>query len=332
MTGESELIRSSKNFLDAPSSTEDDARIVSQVQVWSLATQGLNLMGFNVDVSVSADIIPSIRRLVIALDIWRADWNEQFGHSLHVGNYPRKGVKLHYHFARLYLCSHAFRGLGVSKPGANMNLDASHYTGSQSQVSPTRTANNSNDDPSSSSQFHPDLEEIAEAAVDSAQNILRIITLDAEIQSHLNGLPLYFDTMIAFAIVFLYKVATRYSKYVKTGTGGTLDLIRNMSRTLGDTTTDMHCQHFLVALAPAVKKLLNTPDSTSGQVSDTQRTMPRGWQSSPNVPYSGSTFLQDEINYHEMDMGLGLSADDFDWASYDLLSTVYDFSGYTPNS
>ncbi len=32
-----------------------------------------------------------------------------------MGNYPRKGVGLHYHFAKLYLYSFAFRGIG--KPG-----------------------------------------------------------------------------------------------------------------------------------------------------------------------------------------------------------------------
>lgn len=328
MTSESGLIMSSRHFLDAPESSEDDARLVSQVQVWSIATQGLNLMVFNVDAPVSADMIPPIRRLMIALDTWRADWNEQFGHNLHVGNYPRKGVKLHYHFARLYLCSHAYRGLGskANQPAYN-NTSTSPYASSGSHASDqTRHEGSPDDSTGNPGQLYQDLEEVAEAAVESAQSILRIITSDAEIQSHLNGLPLYFDTMIAFAIVFLFKVATRYSKYVRIGTAGTLDLIRDMSGTLEATTAGMHRRHFLVALAPAVEKLLITRASETRPGHHTDNIARDGWQAGSAVVGSRPEPPR-EAGDQDAEMGFNWSPENFDWGNYDFLAMGNDLTG-----
>nr|GFD61363.1 hypothetical protein [Tanacetum cinerariifolium] len=78
---------------------------------------------------------------------------------------------LHYHFAKLYLYSHVFRGIG--EPGF-MSADIAL-----------------------------DIDELGHAALLSATAIIRAVTNDAEIQGYLNGLPTYFDVMIAFAVVFV---------------------------------------------------------------------------------------------------------------------------------
>jgi hypothetical protein len=55
-------------------------------------------------------LLPQLRRFGIALDTWHDDWIEKFMVNSQVGNYPHKGVGLHFHFAKLFLSSRAFRG------------------------------------------------------------------------------------------------------------------------------------------------------------------------------------------------------------------------------
>jgi hypothetical protein len=226
-----ESIRAAQSFLKCKHAGEDDARLVSQVKLWAIATYVLDDFGFDVDRAVSQDLIPNLRRFSIEVDTWRADWSESFSLNAHVDDYPRKGVGLHYHFAKLYLCSHAFRGAPVS----------SH----------------------SPYQLSPELEEVAQAAVQSAKHILRTIIMDKEMQSHLNGLPLYFDTMIAFAAVFLLKVATKFSSTVPSDSNEIIVLIGNMAHVLKECTARMHRQHLLVYIADGIAGLLQKCKDTS---------------------------------------------------------------------
>ncbi|MBE3044430.1 fungal specific transcription factor domain-containing protein [Candidatus Bathyarchaeota archaeon] len=324
LTRESELIRSAKDLLSAPEASEDDARLVSQVEVWSIATQGLELLGLDVDLRLPTALLPRIRRLMIALDTWRADWNEGFGRSLHVGNYPKKGVKLHFHFARLYLCSHAFRGVdpAAAKSPSQTGLAAASPQGS-THAHPSTSPPILVDSAPSPGQLSGDVEEIAAAAVDSAQSILRIITTDVEIQAHLNGLPLYFDTMIAFAIVFLYKVATKYSHVVRIDTAGTLNLVRDMARTLGSTTAGMHPQHLLVAISHAVDKI-SSQDQLLHNPGDRDRvdTLPTV---DPTVDPTGPAYSA-LPGCEVPDLDPGWTPTDFDWTNYDFQSMGDSFT------
>lgn len=67
------------------------------------------------EVPLDLRMIEPLRRQSIRLDKIRADWRERFARNKYVGNYPRKGIGLHYHFAKLHLYSIAFRGVG--RPG-----------------------------------------------------------------------------------------------------------------------------------------------------------------------------------------------------------------------
>lgn len=257
MTRECHSIRSVRKFATESAASEDDARLASQVEMWSTMNTILETFGFDVNTPISPKSAPSLRRFMISLDTWRADWSEQFGQHGRVGNYPRKGVKLHFHFAKLYLCSHAFRGIDSNiPPELQESIDQLGTSNSGMSYQPVESVTRSSSDGGANpSRGHGDLEEIAAAAVESAQSILRIIITDAEMQAHLNGLPLYFDTMIAFAIVFLYKVATRYSFFIHTDSGRILDLVRGVANTLKEITANMHRQHLLVAFSSAIDRL-----------------------------------------------------------------------------
>ncbi|KAL4872786.1 hypothetical protein BDV12DRAFT_126325 [Aspergillus spectabilis] len=223
MSREGLIIDSASGFLETEHATEDDARLVSQVKVWSSLSQAFDTFGVDIDSPVPIQKLPQLRRCLIALDTWYADWNETFSLNQNVGNYPQKGVGVHFHFAKLYLCSHAFRGL--SRRG-------------------------------SSSCSTPEMEEIANTGVLSAMSILRTIVSDEEFRSFLNGLPLYLDMMLAFAVVFLLKVATKFPATIRIDTEKIISLVKQTVSALQETTHSMHQQHILVVIADGLAKLL----------------------------------------------------------------------------
>ncbi|OQE30351.1 hypothetical protein PENFLA_c003G02789 [Penicillium flavigenum] len=229
MSREGFIIESASLLLETKHATEDDARLISQVKEWSILGRVFDNFGVDVDTPIAPQTLPQLRRCSISLDTWFADWNDSFKVNRNVGNYPQKGVGFHFHFAKLYLCSHAFRGIPSSE-------SAPQY-------------------------MSPELEEIANAGVLSAMSILRVIVNDAEFRSFMNGLPLYFDTMLAFAVVFLLKVATKYASMIRIDTGKILSLVTETVAALRDITQSMHEHHLLVVISEGLERLLRTAPS-----------------------------------------------------------------------
>jgi hypothetical protein len=288
-TRECESIKASSHFLDTENATQDDARLVSQVEIWSIATQILDTFGFNMEIPIATDLVPTLRRYMIALDTWRADWNERFSRSQQVGDYPKKGVGLHFYFAKLYLCSHAFRGARLATEMPPFDAPSPH-------------------------ELPSELEEIAISAVLSAKSILRTIIIDKELQSHLNGLPLYFDTMIAFAAVFLLKVATRYCTTIRVDSVEILALISQLETVLGELTTIMNREHLLIVIAEGIGRLLKKSQSTM-HISTTE-------------PQFSATSLDLQQQSSLQAIPDDLMNNDFDWMNFDILSTQVATFGF----
>lgn len=226
MTRECEAVRNVRRFLDSVHATEDDSRLASQVLRWSMCSNILDTFGVDVDRPLSDTEIPLIQKFGAALDTLRAEWAERFRPSSHVGNYPKKGVALQYHFAKLYLYSHAFRGAGPSQAKSR---------------SPEATM---------------ELEEATNSAFLAALSILRTVVLDPEIQSHLDGLPIYFHTMVASAAVFLLKATTRHSGLVQFDSREVRRLVHDLVETLTGVTSTMHQRHLLVGITKGLRVLL----------------------------------------------------------------------------
>ncbi|KAA8645763.1 fungal specific transcription factor domain-containing protein [Aspergillus tanneri] len=225
-TRECEAVRDARMFLDCEHATEDDARLISQVFCWSICSSIYDAFGADVDRPLSEAQISDVRRFSISLDSLRAEWADIFGPNAHVGNYPRKGVGVRYHFAKLYLCSHALRGARSVQARSR---------------SPDVVA---------------DLDEIANSAVLSALSILRAVILDSEMQSYLSGLPAYFHIMIAFAAVFLLKVSTRVSSSIMLDIPEVKLLMNSLVVIMKNVTATMHSRHILVTITKAVEELL----------------------------------------------------------------------------
>ncbi|KAF4760785.1 transcriptional regulator family: Fungal Specific TF [Penicillium solitum] len=237
MSREGFIIESASRILETEHATEDDARLISQVKEWSILGRVFDTFGVDVDTPVAPQTMPQLRRYSISLDTWFADWSESFKENQNVGNYPQKGVGFHFHFAKLYLCSHAFRGVPASE--------------------------------SSPQYMSSELEEIANAGVLSAMSILRMIVCDAEFRSFMNGLPLYFDTMLAFAVVFLLKVATKYAFMIRIDTGKIISLVTDTVAALRHITQAMHKHHLLVVISEGLERLLSRCQMSTQAVHET---------------------------------------------------------------
>ena len=285
MTRYDDAIRASSQFLDTENAVEDDARLISQVQFWAVGGDIYESFGVDVDRPLDLQMIEPLRRHAIKLDKIRADWTERFSYNQYVGNYPRKGVGLHYHFAKLYLYSLAFRGIG--RPGFK------------------------------APEIALDIDELANSALLSATAIVRAVVSDSEIQSYLNGLPTYFDVMIAFAVVFVLKVSTKYPSSVRVNTSEIRSLVAQLVDVLKAVTSSMHPRHLLVSVAKGCEKLLASCTSQ-----ETQGPVP----ANAHVTMSQPTF--DEGLYDMSGAWNGLSFDNFFMGEFDFLSHQDSYNSF----
>ena len=319
LTRDYEEISKVKEILLLPQATEDDARLVSQVELWGITSRVLETFGFDTELAPPQPLISRMRRFAIEYDTWRADWNDRFGRHVHVGNYPRKGVKLHVNFAKLYLCSHAFRGLTTS---CALQGDVPLSTVDKSPVRPipqtSSVLGNGVSQGDSHGILHSDLEDMATVAVQAAQNILETMVSDPEIQTHLDGVPLCFNTMIAFAVVFLFKIATRYSHVIDIDADRTLALVVNVASTLKSVTSNMSSRHLLVTVSRAVEALSDSQKRSNGGAP------PIATHEAENIPTPMRLppWLDPNVATDTIEVGntnWGIDAD-FDWMTYDFLA------------
>jgi hypothetical protein len=248
MTREDDLIRNARLFLDCSYASEYDARLVSQVLRWSKLSNIFDTFGVDIDRMLSDEEIRKVKKFNFELDTLWMEWTERFKPNQHVGNYPSKGVDLQYHFGKLYLCSHVFRNVSLGTP----------HSHDHSTVIIRR--------------------EIGQCAVHSALAILQTVEADIEIQSFLNGLSVYFHTMIAFAAVFLLKVSTSFSGLVELDTTETQQSLETLNLVLKDVTSSMHPRHILVSIAKGIHSLLqrsNLAKNTSSRESSARLPSPQ---------------------------------------------------------
>ncbi|KAK5686581.1 hypothetical protein LTS10_002701 [Elasticomyces elasticus] len=283
-----DTIKAASAFLQTEHAVQDDARLISQVNLWSVKTDVYETFGIDVEKPLTVDMIDPIRRFSIRLDEIRAYWTERLAHNRYVGNYPRKGVGLHYHFAKLYLYSLAFRGVG--KPGFK------------------------------SPDVALDIDELANSALLSATAILRAVVQDQEIQNFLNGLPTYFDIMIAFAVVFVLKVSTKFAASVAIDTSEIRSLVADLVRVLKEVTSNMHPRHLLTSVTRGAEILLERccPPELRGP-----------FPSNAHVTMSQPIF--DENLYNMSSHWTGASADNFFMGEFDFLSTQDVLNSFQPD-
>ncbi|KAF3804153.1 Transcriptional activator of proteases prtT [Colletotrichum gloeosporioides] len=122
----------------------------------------------------------ALRMFNLEIDQWRMRWHARQTRNFCIGSFPPLGIILYSYFAKLQINSLAVRG--VSLAGS-----------SQDQFLSTER------------------KEFANLAVSAAVSIITFVLEEDDMRRALVGTPLYVHTMIAFASVFLMKVATRWN-------------------------------------------------------------------------------------------------------------------------
>ncbi|KAK8019506.1 hypothetical protein PG990_004644 [Apiospora arundinis] len=161
-----------EEFIECSATNEEDNRLASQVSLLNILHSIRELFGPDNGEPISKVYVMQISSFSRQLDQWLARWSSAIiQHHERIGGFPRKGVHLHYHYAKLILYSHVFRGIHDSSIPAHF-LDS------------------------------------AASAVAAATNTVNVLISDPEMQPALVGLPSYMHSMTGYACMFLAKLAT----------------------------------------------------------------------------------------------------------------------------
>ncbi|KAL4886449.1 hypothetical protein BJY04DRAFT_228326 [Aspergillus karnatakaensis] len=212
LTKQCGAIRSAALLSKSPCATSDDLRITFQIEFWSVMEDIWDAFGVDVEKPLDQAQMQRLAQFNIRLDTLRAQWADGFESNAFVGNYPSKGSALYYHFARLYLFTHALRG--VSGPAGGANIAGSI-----------------------------DREHAANSAVFAATAILRTVIDDTEVQSWLNGFHSYFHVMVAFSTVFLLKICKNFCGLVYYDIGQIRALVETLTTLLTAAAEHVHREH-----------------------------------------------------------------------------------------
>ncbi|KAK8196783.1 hypothetical protein M8818_006950 [Zalaria obscura] len=163
-------------------SSEGDLRLTSHIDLLLILGRARELFGLDPRKPVPEGLTSSIHDIIAQIDEWGRTWSGRLARNQWLGDFPSEAVRLHWQFARFYICSYAFRGLNLGHSGP----------------APMPTG----------------LRDIAHVAISTANSILDLLIESEPMRACLVGVPHYFHTMFAFAVVFLLKVATRYREFL----------------------------------------------------------------------------------------------------------------------
>jgi hypothetical protein len=172
-----------------------------------------------------------------------------------IGLFPAKGVVLHHHLAKLHLHSYVFRG---------------HKGG----------------------QVPSFFQEHAVAAVSAATSIIEMLLNDPVVRDSLVGVPHYIHSMIAFACVFLLKVAAQHSgMYMDDAT--VLDLTTKAAQQFRSTAVGKH--HLVHLMADGLEKMATAKIQSPSAIPNASMLNGnlQGGLINPNIRSNALSFISD---------------------------------------
>ncbi|KAL4752233.1 hypothetical protein BDW72DRAFT_202463 [Aspergillus terricola var. indicus] len=174
------LLRSDKgiavgweSYLHRAETTESDVRILSQVSLLLIMGQVRDVLGSDSQTPLPAALASQILNYSRQLDKWYTKFSGLFVTNAFIGEFPKRGLQLHYQFGKLYLGHQVFKGLH-GRP------------------------------------IPPHFLTAATMAHDTAAAIFEMILGEPELQEGLVGMPHYFHVMIAFAGHLLLEICQNY--------------------------------------------------------------------------------------------------------------------------
>ncbi|KAK5942462.1 hypothetical protein PMZ80_005027 [Knufia obscura] len=210
-------------YLSCQLAVNADRRIAGQICLMYLMNQIRETLGPEDNASVlPASAIDDIVRFEANLDDWIARFSRHNQHAL-IGQWPNKGAIMHYHWAKLYLTSYSLRGL----PETNATIPE-HFL------------------------------EIASAAVTAATNIITLLLEDKDAHMAIAYVPHHVHGMIAFATMFLLKVATKHAEQLFVDKRHLSMLLAALARQFKGTVVGK--DHLIHRMAEGVEKMADMLD------------------------------------------------------------------------
>lgn len=173
LRNDKEIAMSWETFLARDDTTDSDIRLISQVALLVIMSQVRDLLGSDKEARLPQSLSNQITHYSRQLDRWFAKFFAIFKPDPNIGDFPKCGLQLHYHFGKLYLGHQVFKGLNGER-------------------------------------IPPHFLNAANMAHDAAVAIFEMILHQDQLQRSLVGMPHYFHIMIAFAGYFLLEVTKNY--------------------------------------------------------------------------------------------------------------------------
>lgn len=216
LRSDKEIALSWETFLAREDTTDCDVRIISQVALLVIMSQVRDLLGSDQGTRVPQSLSNQIIHYSRQLDRWFTKFSALFKPDPYIGDFPKRGLQLHYHFGKLYLGHQVFKGL-------NGEMIPPHFL----------TA--------------------AGMAHEAAVAIFEMI-LHEDLQSSLIGMPHYFHIMIAFAGHFLLEVTQNYHAQLSIAPDQNFELIQKVLGLFQDIPAVQ--QHPICRMTPGLSRKL----------------------------------------------------------------------------
>ncbi|KAL1887949.1 hypothetical protein Sste5346_009894 [Sporothrix stenoceras] len=286
MIAESQQIREHETFLASPFADALDQRICSQVNLMQIMTRIYGRfserripskppshpalhpadddmpVGGPATAMLAESDLGELRTFNLEIDQWRMRWHARQANSRYIGTFPPKGIILYSYFAKLQLNSLAVRGVSLR--------DGDHLS--------------------------TERKEFANMGISAAASILTFVLEEDDLRRALVGTPLYVHTMIAFASVFLMKMAAQWNRVMglNVESAYVAHLLRRMVALLQSAVTSD--RHLLYHIAAGLEKMLaklqlgtgsntasnNSSNNNSGSSSSAASSLGDQIQNNPN--------------------------------------------------
>jgi hypothetical protein len=230
----------------------------------------------------------ALRGFNLEIDQWRMVWYTRQTTNYFIGTFPPKGIVLYSYFAKLQLNSLAVRGVSLSSstsPGGRLSTQR---------------------------------KEFANIAISAAASILTFVLEEDDMRRALVGTPLYVHTMIAFASVFLMKVATKWNRVMGLNVeeGYVSKLLGRMISVLKSAVTSD--RHVLKHIAAGLEKMLQRMNDsrerreteTDEFISDMEARQRQNTETTQNAQHSQHSHdAADGMQFNGLSSTTGFTAD-----------------------
>jgi hypothetical protein len=291
MIAESLQIREHELFLQSPFADAIDRRILSQVALMQILTRIYDrfierkLPHQDPDRAMLSDgDFADLRNFNLEIDQWRIKWNPRQENNQFIGSFPPNGIILYSYFAKLQLNSLAIRGISLS----------------QGRLSTER-------------------KEFANMAISSSASILTFVLEEEDMRRALVGTPLYVHTMIAFASVFLMKVATKWNRIM--GLNVESNYVSHLLERIilllkSSVTSERHLlYHIAFGLENMLVKLGSSLRKSAKPIQESRNRISLGQDSTISLKPIGCGFKALDASYSE-ENGIISEVDDIPWDPY----------------